>query len=78
MTTAQEIGSILKSKRKSKNLTQKQMAILAFDDEKQQCLISRIESGQYKSVGFEDINSVLKGLGFDLIELITETIKKPS
>jgi len=73
MTTSQQIGAILKAKRKAKNLTQKQMAILAFNDEKQQSLLSRIENGEYKAVSFEDVTIILSGLGIDLIELITKT-----
>ena len=73
MTTTQLIGTILKAKRKAKNLTQKQMAVLAFNDEKQQSLISRIEGGNYKAVGFEDITIILAGLGIDLIQLIVNT-----
>lgn len=70
MTTSKQIGEILKAKRKAKNLTQKQMAMLAFNDEKQQSLLSRIENGEYKAVGFEDVTIILSGLGIDLIELI--------
>lgn len=69
MNTSQEIGAILRAKRKSKNLTQKQLASLAYHDEMQQSLISRIEAGNYKS-GFEDVAIILNGLGVDLIELI--------
>lgn len=72
MNTSQQIGEILKTKRKSKNLTQKQLAKLAYHDEMQQSLISRIEAGNYKS-GFEDVALILKGLGVDLISLIEKT-----
>lgn len=72
MTTSQQIGGILKTKRKAKNLTQKQLAVLAYNDEMQQSLISRIEAGGYKT-GFEDVATILKSLGIDLIELIVNT-----
>ena len=72
-TTAKQIGTILREKRKAKNLTQKQLAKIAYNDELQQSLISRIEGGNYKSVGFEDITIILSGLGIDLIELIEKT-----
>lgn len=73
MNTVKQIGEILKSKRTSKNLTQKQTAVLAFNDPKEQSLISRIESGSFKTVSFENITIVLEALGVDLIGLISKT-----
>jgi transcriptional regulator with XRE-family HTH domain len=70
MNAAKEIGSILRAKRKAKNLTQIQISVLAFNDEKRQSLISRIEGGEYKAVGFEDVTVILNSLGIDLIKLI--------
>jgi len=73
MTTSQEIGAILKSKRKSKNLTQKQLAVLAYNEITYQGLISRIESGTYKEIRFQDVAIILSAFGIELIELIEKT-----
>ena len=72
-TTSQEIGAILKSKRKAKNLTQKQLAVLAYNDITCQGLISRIESGTYKEIRFQDVTIILAAFGIDLIDLIEKT-----
>jgi len=70
MTTTQEIGAILKQKRKDKNLAQHQLAVIAYNEVRYQSLISRVENGAYKDVKFEDVTIILSGLGIDLIELI--------
>lgn len=73
MNTSQQIGEILKTKRKSKNLTQKQLAVLAYNEITYQGLISRIESGTYKEIRFQDVTIILDAFGVDLIELIINT-----
>lgn len=73
MNTAEQIGAILKQKRKDKNLAQHQLAMLAFNEPRYQSLISRVENGGYKDVKFEDVTIILSGLGIDLIELIKKT-----
>lgn len=73
MTTSQEIGSILKSKRKSQNLTQNKLAQICYNDGRYQSLISRIEKGEYSHTSFHDVALILGGMGIDLIELITKT-----
>jgi len=70
MNTAQEIGAILKQKRKDKKLAQHQLAKISYNDVRYQSLISRVENGAYKDVKFEDVTIILQGLGIDLIELI--------
>lgn len=70
MTKFKEIGAILKEKRKAKNLTQKQLAVIAYNDITCQSLISRIESGTYKEIRFQDILIILSAFGIDLMELI--------
>lgn len=72
-TTSQEIGAILRAKRKSKNLTQKQLAVLAYNDITCQGLISRIESGTYKEIRFQDVTIILSTFGIDLMDLIEKT-----
>lgn len=71
--TSQEIGAILRAKRKAKNLTQKQLAVLAYNDITCQGLISRIESGTYKEIRFQDVTIILAAFGIDLIDLIEKT-----
>lgn len=71
--TSQEIGAILRAKRKVKNLTQKQLAVLAYNDITCQGLISRIESGTYKEIRFQDVTIILAAFGIDLIDLIEKT-----
>lgn len=71
MTTARQIGEIIRQKRKDKNLSQKQLSFAAYNDVKYQSLLSRVENGAYKDVRFEDVTIILSGLGIDLIELIT-------
>lgn len=71
--TSQEIGAILRAKRKVKNLTQKQLAVLAYNDITCQGLISRIESGTYKEIRFQDVAIILSAFGIDLIDLIEKT-----
>jgi len=73
MNTAEEIGAILKQKRKDKKLAQHQLALKAYNDTRYQSLISRVENGAYKDVKFEDVTIILSGLGIDLIELIKKT-----
>jgi len=73
MNTSEEIGAILRAKRKSKNLTQKQLAVLAYNDITCQGLISRIESGTYKEIRFQDVTIILSAFGIDLIEIIEKT-----
>jgi hypothetical protein len=70
MIKFKEIGAILKEKRKAKNLTQKQLAVLAYNEITYQGLISRIESGTYKEIRFQDILIILSAFGIDLMELI--------
>lgn len=72
-TTAQEIGAIIRQKRKDKNLSQKQLAVLAYNEDRYQSLLSRIENGAYKDVRFEDVTIILQGLGIDLMEIIKNT-----
>jgi len=69
-TLAHEIGAIIRQKRKDKNLSQKQLAVLAYNEERYQSLLSRVENGAYKDVRFEDVTIILSGLGIDLMELI--------
>ena len=73
MTTSQEIGVILREKRKSQNLTQNKLAQLCYNDGRYQSLISRIEKGEYSHTSFQDVAVILGGMGIDLMELITKT-----
>jgi hypothetical protein len=70
-TTAKQIGSIIKSKRVEKNLTQKQLAVLCFKQEMYQGFICRVEKGQLKDIRFDDVRLILGIFEIDLMKLIT-------
>lgn len=74
--TAIQIGFVIKSKRKSKKLTQKDLSVIMSGNTEQHTLISRIENGAHKGVPFEKIHTIFMALGIDLIELITNTNTK--
>lgn len=69
-TKATQLGSILKNRRKNKNLSQKQLSVIIFGDENHNASISRIENGKIEEVKFETISKILKALDIDLINLI--------
>jgi len=70
---AVKIGSLIKSKRKSKKLTQKDLSVLMCGNSDLHTLISRVENGAHEGVPLNKINSILLALGIDLINLITNT-----
>ena len=69
--TAKQIGAILKEKRIKKQITQKELAVLCFNDEMYQGFICRVEKGLFKDVRFEDVRIILGIFGIDLMGLIT-------
>ena len=70
---AVELGSIIKSRRTEKKISQKQLSFMIFGDENHNASISRIESGKLKEVQFFSIYNILKALDIDLITLIQNT-----
>lgn len=70
MTAAQKFGEILKQKRKEKKLSQIGLAIIAYKKPRFQSFISRVESGSYKDLKFEDVTIILEALDVDLISII--------
>lgn len=69
--TARQIGNIIRLKRKSKKLTQKELSVIMCGNTGLHGLISRIENGEHKGVPFDKIHSILLALGIDLIDLTT-------
>ncbi len=69
--TAIQIGIILKSIRKGKKLTQKDLSVIICGNVELHGLISRIENGAHKNVPFDKIYSILLALKIDLFELLT-------
>lgn len=67
------IGSLIKSKRKSKKLTQKGLSIVMSGTDELHTLISRVENGAHKGVPFDKVHSILLALEIDILELITNT-----
>lgn len=69
-TTAKVIGSIIRDKRKAIKITQKELAVLAFNNIQNRGLVSRIENGEHTNVRFDSIYLMLAALGFDLFEIL--------
>lgn len=69
-----QIGLLIKEKRKSKKLNQKQLAVLLNGKESDHGLISRIENGERENVRFDTVYMILLALDIDLIEILN-TIK---
>lgn len=70
MNIAQEVGTVIKSHRKKKKLSQKQLSVLVFGDETHQATISRLESGKHEKVQFDTVYNALKVLGVDIFKTI--------
>ena len=68
--TMKQLGVSVKTKRKSLNLSQKELSLIVFDDKNRADVISRVESGKTKEVTFFTIFKVLKGLDIDILQLI--------
>ena len=69
MTIQQQIGTIIKEKRKAKKLTQKQLCVLAFGTDEKQSWLSKAEKGLLENIGFEEIYNVFKIYKIDLLKL---------
>ena len=63
----EKIGTFIKTKRKEKKLTLKNLAELAFKDEFAAKNISMIENGKVPNVSFLRIARILKKLDIDII-----------
>jgi len=72
---AVQIGSILKTIRKHKKLTQKDLSVLISGNVSLHGLISKIENGFHKGVPFEKVCIILSAMNIDLLELISSTTK---
>lgn len=70
MNTAQQIGLIVKTQRKKKNLSQKELSIRIFGDETHHATISRLESGKHDKVQFDTVYNALNALGVDLFTML--------
>jgi transcriptional regulator with XRE-family HTH domain len=70
MTPSKEIGAIIKDRRKTKKLSQKQLSEKIFGDDNHNASISRIEKGEWKNSNFITIYNILNALDIELISLI--------
>ena len=69
-TNAKIIGSIIRDKRKYRKITQKELAVLAFNNSENRGLVSRIENGKHANVRFDSIYLMLAALGMDLFDIL--------
>lgn len=70
MNPAKEIGVIIKTRRKTQKLSQKELSVRIFGDDSHNTFISRLENGQFENSGFITIFNVMNALNIDLISLI--------
>jgi len=70
MNPAKEIGAIIKDRRKSKKISQKQLSEKIFGEDNHNASISRIEKGDWKKSNFLTIYNILNALDIELISLI--------
>lgn len=71
-----QIGNIIRLKRKSKNITQKDLSVLISGNISLHGLISRIENGAHPAVPFYKIQIILNSLGIDILQILSEINKK--
>jgi transcriptional regulator with XRE-family HTH domain len=74
MTSSQEIGAIIKTLRKEKKLSQKQLSEKVFGNDTMHATISRLESGKHSKVHFNSVCITLEALGIDIFKLIKTQI----
>lgn len=74
MDTIKEIGSIIKTCRKKKKLSQKQLSEKIFGNDARHASISRLESGNLESVQFNTIYNTFLALDIDLLKLLKTKI----
>lgn len=74
MTASKEIGNIIKTFRKKKKLSQKQLSQKIFGNEKHHAAISRLENGKHDEVKFETVYNSLNALGIDLFAILKKRI----
>jgi len=70
MNITAEIGERIKASRKTKNLSQKQLSIIAFGSETGHEIISKVECGKRESVQFDTIYKILIALDMDLFRIL--------
>jgi transcriptional regulator with XRE-family HTH domain len=68
MNVTKRIGGIIKSKRLTLGLSQKDVSIKSFDNDYSNALISRIENGKHDQVRFETVYKILLALDIDLLD----------
>lgn len=74
MTQAQEIGTIIKTFREKKKLSQKQLSKKIFGNETHHAAISRLENGKHDEVKFETVVNTLDALGVNLFKILKKRI----
>jgi transcriptional regulator with XRE-family HTH domain len=74
MTTSQKIGTIVKTFRKEKKLSQKQLSEKVFGNDTHHATISRLESGKHENVRFDTVCITFEALGIDIFKLIKTQI----
>jgi len=74
MNTAKQIGIIIKSCRKKKKLSQKELSEIIFGSENRHACISRLESGNLESVHFNTVYNTFLALDIDLLKLLKTKI----
>jgi transcriptional regulator with XRE-family HTH domain len=67
MTISKQIGQAIKSKRIAMQLSQKQLSVMAFENDHSNALVSRIENGKHEGMHFSTVYSLLLALNVDIL-----------
>lgn len=70
MTTAKQIGALIKKHRNRRKYSQKEVSKMIYGDENHHAQISRIENGEHDNVRFDTVYLILKALNIDLFMII--------